>query len=677
MIAQRLAGLSLLAAAALGVLTSSSALARPDGGARQSPPARKAPASVATPRSEAYYQFMLGRSLEGDGEIDGAIKAYGEASRLDPKSAEVVAELAGLYARENKIHEAIDTAQAALKIDPANASAHRVLGIIDATMARIDQGTGRLDGDAATDASAAAEHLEAARQASEIPEPGLDMMLARIYMRTGMRDKAIAVLGRVVVEEPGQPEPVSLLLQLYQQAGRQADAIALLESVVADEPSFYRPLGELYEQQQRWDDAARAYQRAMALNDGGPDVRTQLAIAWLSGRDPAKAGRAVELLEQVRKENPADPRVLYILSQAERAVGRLDQAETTARELMTIAPGSVRGPYALALVFAQKQQFRQVVDTLAPIVDKQATSQGGLGPEYAPLLLRLGLAAVELGEGDRALTFFEQARAASGSVPIPLIDVYVLEAQLAARHYAEATTLASKLRASQPGDLRVLRLSAEALRQLGQTDEGAALLTGALEQHPDDVMAYLTLAEFDAQVGRYDAALGVLDRASTKFPSSVDVQYSIGSVLAEQKRFAEAEQKFREVLARDPRHAATLNHLGYMLANRGERLDESIGYIKRALEVDPYNGAFLDSLGWAYFRQNQLDLAEENLKKAADQRVRDSAIQDHFGDVLFKRGRYQEAASAWQRALDGDLVQVDRAAIEKKLRSATEKARKH
>ena len=67
-----------------------------------------------------------------------------------------------------------------------------------------------------------------------------------------------------------------------------------------------------------------------------------------------------------------------------------------------------------------------------------------------------------------------------------------------------------------------------------------------------------------------------------------------------------------------------------------------------------------------------LDLAEEKLKKAARQRVGDSAIQDHFGDLLFKLGRYQEAASAWQRALDGDLVLVDQAAIAKKLRSATD-----
>jgi tetratricopeptide (TPR) repeat protein len=675
MIVQILARCPLVAVAVAGLLASSPAAAGQAGGARPSPPARQAPAPIGSTRSEAYYQFMLGRHLEGEGDIDGAIKAYGEASKLDPKSAEIIAELAGLYARENKVPEALDRGQAALSIDPANVSANRILGIVNASMARIDQGTGPLDAEAATYASKAAEHLEAARRGSDIPEPGLEMMLARIYVRMGQRDKAVGVLGRVILDQPGQPDPVRQLLQLYEQAGRDTDAVALLESVVADQPVFYGPLGELYEKQQRWNDAARAYEQAMAKDASGPDLRMQLAVAWLSGGDPAKVDGAVNLLEQVRKENPANTRVLYYLSQAQRAAGRLDQAETTARELMTIAPGSLSGPYALAIVFEQKQQYRQVVETLAPIVDKQAASQAGFGPEYGPVLLHLGVASLELGEVDRALACFERARAATPQNSS--IDLYIVQAQLAARHYTEAAGLASKLRASRPGDLRVLRLSADALRQVGQVDEGAALLTAACEQHPDDVTTYLALAEFDLQAARYDAALEVLDRASAKFPSNVDVTFEIGSVFERQKRFADAEKKFREALARDPRHAPTLNYLGYMLADRGERLDESLGYIERALQIEPYNGAFLDSLGWAYFRQNKLDLAEESLKKAAEQRVRDSAVQDHFGDVLFRLGRYQDAASAWQRALDGDMQQVDRAALEKKLRSARDKTRKH
>ena len=124
-------------------------------------------------------------------------------------------------------------------------------------------------------------------------------------------------------------------------------------------------------------------------------------------------------------------------------------------------------------------------------------------------------------------------------------------------------------------------------------------------------------------------------------------------MLDKQKRFADAEAQFKQVLAREPENAAALNYLGYMLAERGERLDESVGYIKQALEIEPENGSYLDSLGWAYFKADKLDLAEPNLKRAADQLTTNSVIQDHYGDVLFKRGRYDQAIAAWTRALVG------------------------
>ncbi len=247
---------------------------------------------------------------------------------------------------------------------------------------------------------------------------------------------------------------------------------------------------------------------------------------------------------------------------------------------------------------------------------------------------------------------------------------------MAARRFDEALALARSLRSARPGDQRVIQLEADALRQTGKPDEGAILLTRALDENPDDLAAYLALAEYRTQIGQFDAAMQVVDRAAAKFPSELSVTFEAGAVLERQQRFADAERKFKEVLARDPLHAQALNYLGYMLADRGERLDEAIGYIRRALEVEPHNGAYLDSLGWAYFRQNKLDQAESYLRRAADQRVRASAVQEHFGDVLFKLGRYDEAVGAWQRALKGDGEQVDPAVIDEKIRSAREKAPK-
>jgi tetratricopeptide (TPR) repeat protein len=131
------------------------------------------------------------------------------------------------------------------------------------------------------------------------------------------------------------------------------------------------------------------------------------------------------------------------------------------------------------------------------------------------------------------------------------------------------------------------------------------------------------------------------------------------------------------VLALNPQSAATLNYLGYMDADRGVELDQSLNYIKEAVSLDPTNGAYLDSLGWAYFKLGKYDLSEENLNKAVLRMGSDPTVQDHLGDLYQRTGRLKLAAAHWQRAVeewnktiapevDGDLL----LAAQKKLDAA-------
>jgi tetratricopeptide (TPR) repeat protein len=89
--------------------------------------------------------------------------------------------------------------------------------------------------------------------------------------------------------------------------------------------------------------------------------------------------------------------------------------------------------------------------------------------------------------------------------------------------------------------------------------------------------------------------------------------------------------------------------------------------------LDPGNPAYLDSLGWAYYRQGKFDAAEQPLREASGKLPSVSVIQDHLGDLLAHRGAYQEAIDAWQRALDGDGESLARAGVEDKIKAARQK----
>jgi tetratricopeptide (TPR) repeat protein len=292
----------------------------------------------------------------------------------------------------------------------------------------------------------------------------------------------------------------------------------------------------------------------------------------------------------------------------------------------------------------------------------------------ALLLPHLGFAYEQLGEYEQAIVAFDEAHKIAPTDA--LITSYLIQANLSAKKYAAAQELAQAARAQNPDDLRLARLHAQALRQTGQPDRAVAVMQELLQKQADRPVAYVAMAQVYQDANRGTDAVKLLDEARLKFPTDITIAFELGAILEKQKRYADAEAAFRQVLTHDPDNAPTLNYLGYMLADRGERLDESVGYLKKALQIDPANGSYLDSLGWAYFKSNKYDLAADNLQRAAGQLKTNSVIQDHYGEVLFKLGRYDEAIDAWTRALAGDGDSIDRGEIDKKIRTAQQKLKK-
>ena len=599
------------------------------------PPATPPLTATQAPSTTAYYEFILARYLDAKEDVDGAIAALQRGAKLDPASAEIPAELASLYGRQNRMKEAIAAGEQALKIDPDNVTANRVLGTLYANVVQSARAGAPVDRESA---DRAIRYLEKSSVGDAV---GVRLLLGRMHLRIGAWDKAIGIFTKLVEDEPDLTEAVSSLVQAYRGAGRQQDAIKLLEDQADTSTQLSITLAELYEGERRWADAAEAYSRASRRRPRDLDLKVRWATALLSEGTTNAVGRARTLLKDVTAENPTHVRALYLQVQAERQMANTAEAEAVAVKMVQSDPRGVWGQYALAQVATDKKDYRKVIDTLEPLVAgwNARTDQGqGLNP--ARLYEQLGAAYLSLKQYDKAIDQLQRARATA------------------------------------PGDLRLIRLQAQAFRESGQLDRGVGLLEDLLSKNDRQPAAYLALGELYVEAGRIPQALSVLDRAAAKLPGDTSVAFEVGAALERAKHFDEAERVFKRVITSDPHHAQALNYLGYLLADRGERLQESVAYIKRALEIDPDNPAYLDSLGWAYFKLNQFQLAEPQLRRAAADLATNSVIQDHLGDTLLKLGRYDEAIAAWQRALAGDGDSIERSAIERKIRSARDRARK-
>src|SRR5688500_11810942 len=544
-----------------------------------------------------YYEFLMALHLETQGDGPGATAAYQRAEKLDPTSAEIPAALAELYARLNRPADAIAAGERAIKANPANPEANWILGSLYARMSEVPN---TREADRRTYAARAIANLE---KANRNAHPSVPTMLGRLYIASGQYDKAVALLGPFVEDQPDQIEAVAMLAEAYQATDRDAEAISLLEKSVEDAPELYSTLGQVYQDAGRWNDAVRAFAGAVEERPQSLPLRSQWATALLN---VGEAQRAREVLEEGSAGNSRNQRALYLLSEAQRRTRDFPAAEVTARRLIALDSHALGGPRQLAQIFLDQNEHQKVVAVLEPIVTA-----------------RLGA--------------------------------------------ADAADLASDTFRSTYFDL------ATAYEKLRQFDKAIAMLRQARTLSPTEPLVEIRLARSQQGAGKGEEAIRTLQAAVAKFPKEPAVKLSLASTLEREGKYGDAEAMFRQMIADDPNNADALNSLGYMLAERAQKLDEAVSFVQRALVIEPGNGAYLDSLGWAYYKQNRFDQAEAPLKEAAAQLPTVSVIQDHLGDLLNRRGQLEDAMSAWQRALAGDGESINRSEIEDKINSARQK----
>jgi tetratricopeptide (TPR) repeat protein len=335
-------------------------------------------------------------------------------------------------------------------------------------------------------------------------------------------------------------------------------------------------------------------------------------------------------------------------------------------------------------------RYDEAAQIIQGLLKKSEKADGNYNPgernNRAVFMERLGSIYREMGKTQLAVDTFRRILQLGDENAVrgyqQIIDTYREQKQ-----WQQATATAQEAANKFPKDRQLKLLLASQFAENGQADTAVAQLKGLLKGTPEDREIYLTVAQIQTRLRHWKEAEDAVDHADKLSPKVEDKDYVAfvrGSVYERQKKYDLAEEQFKKALSSDPHNAMVLNYLGYMLADRGLRLEEAISYIKKAAEQDPQNGAYLDSLGWAYFKMGNYDLAEENLRKASMKITNDGTIQDHLGELYFKTGRLKLAAAHWERALEewgrtplpGDVDNTDVARVQKKLESTKVKLAK-
>lgn len=475
--------------------------------------------------------------------MPGAIAAYRKAIDLVPQAADVRAELAGLYAREGRAGDAISEAEAALKTDAANREAHRILGFVRSALADNAQS----EAQQANLVTQAISHFEKA-MAGGTRDPGVELTMGRLYVRTGQYPKAISTLQQFLNEQPGYPEGILLLVEALDATGEQKQAVAMLEPLVRDEPDLARArtwLAEMYERVGRDGDALKQWAELARTNPRNAALRSRYATALVNSGQ-TEAGR--NALISLTTDAPRDVSAWYLLAQVETQSGRYEAAEAAARKITEIDATDPRGPLGLAEVRSARGDHRGAAALLEPVLvalrDKPPTDAA------SRVALDLAEALEKIGERARAVRVLEDARSRSPR------DTELMAALAAAydrdRKHESAEKLYRELLAIDGADAFALnglgRLLADRKERLA---EAAELVQRALVIDPTNT-AYITTSGWVlVQQGRPEEGRVILDRVATSNPKDSVALDHLAEALFQLKRYREAAEAWDKALAGD------------------------------------------------------------------------------------------------------------------------------
>ena len=437
--------------------------------------------------------------------------------------------------------------------------------------------------------------------------------------------------------------------------------------------------GLMLERSAKLTDALNAYNLALAHDRRSALLNVRIGATYLM---LGQADQALQAFAKALEIEPNQPDALRWVAMMYASQGKLDEAVTAYERLLAIQPDDQFVISTLADLYVLQGHLPQAIDLYHQLI-------ADTGPS-SQLYFNLGVLHGRLNQYDEALQELSHAFELSPDsvdIRVALGLTYELSEQYdkAAAHYEDAARL-------DPLNPRLYHHAARAHLNGKRFDLAAADYQTILDLTPRDLEAIMGLVRVRLSQNRFEEAAQFLGHKIQEMGPSPELYVALGIVYREAKQAAEAMRAFERAIANkedyaqayfylaaqldqlgrkqeaqanlnrtlqlDPNHSDAMNYLGYLDAEAGEHLDEAQSLIQHALELEPENGAYLDSLGWVYFKMGKLEEAIAQLEHAASVLATDPVIFDHLGEAYCTQHAFEKARRNWERALTLDPSQT-------------------
>ena len=473
---------------------------------------------------------------------------------------------------------------------------------------------------------------------------GAAQRVSEVSARMGDSHQSLEFADKALAIVPGDARSLWLKGGALFNVGRPQEALEALEAAVAadsERAEYQATLARVAEELDRHDIAARAWRGVVTIDENDGEAWFRLAAAEARNAHFEAAKKA---LAEANGENPDRPGALFLEGWIEEGLGngagaiKLYQQhlashprdDATRRRLVGLLAEAGRNGEAFKE--AQMVSAARPGDPDALAVEADLAFKAGRSADAMKALQKLADVAPDDPENVRQ-------------------RVEVLARN---KRGKEAVQLAESWAAKNTDDERAPMLTGRAKFLTGDREAGLADARKAVAMAPDSLAPRLLLGRLAQIASQWPEAASVWQEVLKRDPDRPGVGFDLAYCREQAGDLPGAERAARDVLKAHPDDARAQNFLGYLLADHNLKLDEARKLVEKAVAQEPDNGAYVDSMGWVYFRLGRLDDARRELERAVLLTGGDAVVREHLGDVYKQLQLNDLAREQYRKSLAAD-----------------------
>lgn len=516
------------------------------------------------------------------------------------------------------------------------------------------------------------------KQDSEVSLKARDLYLKGLfYQSEGLHNEALVQFYQALHHDSTSPTIYNSIAENHISLGHYESALILLKKAVKKAPENVETLdlmADCYFRMRNDEKAIITYKKILELNPYHEDARKYLIFLYEKtkndlglaeqydqlneyyGQDPINLNKiadiylkykefdkALDAYQRIIDMDSLNVQTQYHIGNVFRVKGDIEKAREAYFKALSLKSDYSPAIRELALLYRNEQKWQEVIDIYE-------NDQYDVDPsEKFPRML--------VGEAHYYLKNFDEAR----EIILPMLEdndapkeLYELIARVEfeSKNYKQAKIhLNYLLDKDEKNKIAWLFLGFTYL-DTGKADSAAIIYEKALKIYPNDHSLLGFYGSTLQQLGQYDAAISPLKESLKLNPDNINAISSLAVVYETLKQFEKCDSLYEDGLERFPDNPLLLNNFSYSLCERDIRLIEALEMVKKALDIDPENGAYLDTIGWIYYKLKNYDYAEMYIKQAIEIRENSAVVFEHLGDVYYELEKPNLARESWQKALD-------------------------